>query len=220
MTQDLRIIQARKSILDHILEIISNPNVAFLLIIGISGILIEIFNFGLIVPGVAGLLSLSLAFIALGNLPVNWIGIGLIVMAAALIVLETQTNAWGLLATAGIICLVIGGLMIYNQSSGLTPVQVSLWILIPIAAAIAISLAGLAWLIGLSPRNDGIPGKPGLIGETGWVSSSLDPIGIIVTEEGTWSAVSQQGTPIPEGTRVRVVEVDELTLQVIPQQEG
>ena len=87
------------------------------------------------------------------------------------------------------------------------------------AGAIAASLGSLAWMIRLSPDGAGTPDQAGPIGETGWVSSSLDPTGIVVTEGGTWSAVSQQGNPIREGTQVRVVGIDELTLQVIPQPE-
>ncbi len=228
-TRGLEVVRLGKGPLNHFLEFISNPNIAFLLLtIGILGIGIELFNFGLIVPGVVGVISLLLAFLASGNLPVNWAGVAFIILGVALILLETQVAGWGVLGIGGIVSLVIGGLILFSGFSGfghpsptLPPISVSLWVLGGLAGVMAVSLAVLVWLIRTSRNNAPEPEPPAaaLLGESGRVTLDLDPRGVVVIGTDSWTAVSENGTVIERGTRVKVVGVHELTLSVAPQPE-
>ena len=219
-TADLGIQRVDKSFLDHFLDFISNPNIAFLLLtIGLAGITIELFNFGLIIPGVIGITCLLLAFLAFGNLPVNWIGVAFIVLAVVLMVLETQVAGWGALGVGGIVSLVIGGLLLFGNFG--TPdvtapdISVSLWVLAAVAGVAVLSLGTVVWLIRLS-RNSAAdpPESETLVGESGRVTLDLDPRGVVVIGAGSWTAISEDGTVIESGARVQVVSVDGLTLTV------
>ena len=115
-TRDLQQRRVNKTFLDHFLEFISDPNVTFILItVGTLGIVIELFNPGLYVPGVVGVISLLLAYLAIGNLPVNWVGVAFIILAVGLAVLETQVAGWGILAIGAIISFLVGGLILFTQ---------------------------------------------------------------------------------------------------------
>ncbi len=223
-TRGLELVRLNKGPLDHFLEFISNPNVAFLLLtIGMLGIGIELFNFGLIIPGVIGVISLLLAFLAMGNLPVNWAGVAFILLAVALILLETQVAGWGVLGIGGIVSFIIGGLILFsrfgqfgNPSPTLPPISVSLWVLGGLAAVMALSLAVLVWLIRFSGDNGPEPESTALVGESGRVTRDLDPRGVVVIGADSWTAVSENGTVIERGAWVKVVGVNELTLTVAP----
>ena len=97
-TKNLRINSAEKNLFEKFVRVIADPNISFILLtIGALGIVIELFNPGLIIPGVVGVIALLLAFVALGNLPFNWAGIAFIVLAVLLVVLETQVSGFGAL---------------------------------------------------------------------------------------------------------------------------
>ena len=97
-TKNLRINRAEKNLFEKFVRVIADPNISFILLtIGALGIVIELFNPGLIIPGVVGVIALLLAFVALGNLPFNWAGIAFIVLAVLLVVLETQVSGFGAL---------------------------------------------------------------------------------------------------------------------------
>ena len=223
-TANLDLRRVDKSPLDHFLEFISNPNIAFLLLtIGLAGITIELFNFGLIIPGLIGVTFLLLAFLALGNLPVNWVGVAFIVLAAILIVLETQVAGWGALGVGGIVSLVIGGLLLFgNFGSFGTPdvtapdLSVSVWVLAAVAGLALASLGVVVWLIRLSRNSGPPPESVTMVGESGRVTRDLDPRGVVIIGNDSWTAITQDGTVIPRGTRVEVVSVDGLILTVAP----
>jgi len=113
-TLDIRDVERRrfdKNLLEIFLEIISDPNVSFILLtLGGLGLVVELFNPGLIAPGVVGVIFLLLAFLALGNLPVNWAGVVFIFVAIALAVLETQVAGFGILGVGAIVSFLVGGL--------------------------------------------------------------------------------------------------------------
>ena len=185
-----------------------------------AGITIELFNFGLIIPGLIGVTFLLFAFLALGNLPVNWVGVAFIVLAAILIVLETQVAGWGVLGVGGIISLVIGGLLLFSDFG--TPdvtapdLSVSVWVLVAVAGVALASLGVVVWLIRLSRNSGPPPESETLVGESGRVTRDLDPRGVVIIGNDSWTAITQDGTVIPRGTRVEVVSVDGLILTVAP----
>ena len=164
---------------------------------------------------------LLLAFLALGNLPVNWVGVAFIVLAAVLMVLETQVAGWGALGVGGIVSLIIGGLLLFGNFGNFgTPdvtapdLSVSLWVLAAVAGVALVSLGAVVWLIRLSRNSSLPPESETLVGEYGRVTSDLDPRGVVVIGNGSWTAISEDGTVIERGARVEVVSVEGLTLTV------
>ena len=220
-TRGLDIRRVDKNVLENFLEFISDPNVSFILLtIGGLGIVVELFNPGLIAPGVVGGICLLLAFLALGNLPVNWAGAAFIIMAVLLAVLETQVSGFGILGAGSIVSFVVGGLLLFNQFGDVSPtlpeVSVSRWLLAGSAGVLAVSVAYVAWEVYRSRRGGREPSHPSLIGLAATVTGELDPRGIVQVGNESWTADSQDGNVINVGESVTVVGVDGLILTVVP----
>ena len=218
-TWDLRQKDLGKNILEHFLEFISDPNVAFLLLtIGGLGIVIELFNPGLIVPAVVGIISLLLAFLAVGNLPVNWAGVVFILLAVALAGFEVAVSGFGVLGIGAIVSLAVGGLLLFTQfgdaSPTLPPIAVSRWV---VGTTVGVAALALAYFVKntVESRRAGLPGQASLIvGQTATVSDTLDPRGVVRIANETWTAVSQDGTVVGIGEPVKVTGIDGLILTV------
>ena len=198
----------------QLLQIIVNPNVAFLLLlVGLIGVAIEAFAPGGIVPGAFGAVSLLLGLYGTFQLPVTMIGILLLVLAVALIVAEAHLPTGGALGVAGVVSLVAAGLLLYDTDSdefGVSP---------PVVIAIAVALgAGLAVIAGKVVATRGRPplaGSEELIGQLAEVRTTLDPIGQVFVAGALWRGrVAPREGPIEPGDRVRVESIDGLTLHV------
>jgi len=223
-TKDLRLRRVNKNPLEQFLEFISNPNVSFLLLtIGTLGIVVEIFNPGLIAPGVVGAIALLLAFLAQGNLPVNWAGVAFIVLAVVLAVLETQVSGFGILGVGAIISFVAGGLLLFTQFGGasptLPPLSVSPWLLGGVAAFFALILLYLVRVIYQSRRGGQGTSQSLLMWEVGTVTRELAPRGVVLVKDETWTAVSEDDTVVAVGEPVIVTQVRGLVLTVARQQD-
>lgn len=210
-----------KSALESFLEFLADPNVAFLLLtIGGLAVIIELFNPGMIVPGVVGAVLLILAFLALGSLPVNWAGVALIALAMVLAFLETQVNGFGILGVGAALCLILGGFLLFAQfgdpSPTLPPVSVNPWLIVATVGSLGAGLLYLVWTIRQSQKEERGGDTIHLVGRTGVVVTELAPRGVIRMEEGNWTAVTDDDRVIPEGERVIVVAMDDLVLTVIP----
>ena len=220
-TEGMATKELEKNLLEHFLEFLANPDVAFLLLtIGGLAVVIELFNPGMIVPGVVGIVLLILAFLALGSLPVNWAGVALIVLALALGFLETQVSGFGVLGVAAGICLILGGFLLFAQfgtpSPTLAPVSVNPWLIVATASVLAGGLLYLVWAIRKSQKGDRGEDTIQLLGRLGTVITELAPRGVVRMEDGNWTAVSDNDQVITEGEKVIVVGVDDLVLTVIP----
>ena len=220
-TDRLKVVPLEKNLLEHFLEFLADPDVAFLLLtIGGLAVVVELFNPGMIVPGVVGAILLILAFLALGSLPVNWAGAALIVLAMALGFLETQVPGFGVLGVAGIICLLLGGFLLFAQfgdpSPTLEPVSVSPWLIVGTAAALGGGLLYLLWTIRKSQKEEYGEDSVVHLGKVGTVVTELSPRGIVRMEDGNWTAVSDDDRVIGVGEKVIVVGVNDLILTVIP----
>ncbi|MDE2780635.1 MAG: nodulation protein NfeD [Chloroflexota bacterium] len=220
-TDELRVSPLEKNLLEHFLEFLADPDVAFLLLtIGGLAVVVELFNPGMIVPGVVGAILLILAFLALGSLPVNWAGAALIVLAMALGFLETQVSGFGVLGVAAIICLLLGGFLLFAQfgdpSPTLQPVSVSPWLIVGTAALLGSGLLYLVWTVRKSQKEEHGEDSVLHLGKIGTVVTELSPRGIVRMEDGNWTAVSDDDRVIGEGERVIVVDVNDLILTVIP----
>ena len=210
-----------KNLLEHFLEFIADPDVAFLLLtIGGLAVVIELFNPGMIIPGVVGAILLILAFLALGSLPVNWAGVSLIALAMVLGFLETQVSGFGVLGVGAVICLVLGGFLLFAQfgdpSPTLSPIAVNPWLIVSTAVILGGGLLYLLWSIQKSQRAERGEDKIQLVGQIGTVVNELAPRGIVRLEEGNWTAVADDDHMIGEGQKVIVVASDDLILTVIP----
>lgn len=197
-----------------ILDVIANPNIAYMLMmIGGVGIMMELYNPGLIFPGVLGGISLLLAFFALQVLPVNYVGILLIILSVLLFILEIKVTSFGLLSIGGILSLTLGSVMLFE--TGEDAMRVSWAVIFPTVTAVsaffifAMGLVVRAWLA--KPRT----GEQGLLGEVGFALTDVYNEGKISLHGEYWNARSDSF--IPRGERVRVVKVDSLSVVVTRQ---
>jgi membrane-bound serine protease (ClpP class) len=113
-TQNIEVVSVGMSLLERFLMLLADPNISFILLsLGGLGIAVELFNPGLIIPGVVGAILLLLAFLGLGNLPVNWAGVAFILLAFLLFVAETQVSGFGVLGFGAIVSFVVGGFLLF-----------------------------------------------------------------------------------------------------------
>jgi membrane-bound serine protease (ClpP class) len=200
------------------LSAIAHPQIAYLLMtLGILGLTVELWNPGAIIPGVAGGLSLLLAFFAFQIVPVDTAGILLIVFGLALLILELKVPSFGVLGVGGTIALVIGSIMAMREVPG---VRVGLGTIVPAALVLAAGVLALGRLALKAQRHPPQTGVETMIGGTGRSRTALAPDvpGQIDARGEIWRAVSRE--PVPAGTPVRIVAVDGLTLLVEPHDRG
>lgn len=199
---------------DKILYLISNPNIAYiLLLIGLFGILFEFFNPGAILPGVVGVISLILAFYAMQALAINYAGLALIIFALVLFILEIKIVSHGVLAIGGIISLFIGSVMLFRSSSSLDMIKISTSIII---SATAITSGLFLFAIGMGLKAQRLKPATGaelLVGELGESFQDLNPSGQVQIGGDVWNAKSINGF-ISKGEKVRVTAIKGLTLLV------
>ncbi len=196
-----------------ILSYIARPDVLFILmLIGILGIYAEFSNPGLILPGVVGALSLILALVAVQVLPINVIGILLILLAVGLFIAEAKLTSYGLLGLAGAVAMVAGALMLID--SPITGMGVSLGTALGATIPFALLAIFLMTLILRSYRWKPAVGTEALVGQIGSVTTAIDGTGQVFVAGELWRAAAPQ--KIEAGRRVRVVRVEGLTVHVEP----
>ena len=218
-TEELGTRNLEKNLLESLLEFLADPNVSFLLLtIGGLGIIIELFNPGLIAPVVVGVICLILAFVALGNLPVNWAGVALILLAIVLAAGESVVAGFGILGVASAISLVIGGLLLFAQFGDTSPtlpdVGVNRWLIAGIGIATGVAVIYFARQAVKSRRERRSGEVNAMIGRKGDVTRALDPTGTVWVANDNWSAISADGSRIDLGESIRVVQIDGLVLTV------
>ena len=196
-----------------ILKTISNPNIAYILMmIGLAGLYFELSHPGAVLPGVVGGISIVLAFFAFQTIPVNYAGFLLIVLALIFFIMEMKIASYGLLSIAGITSLLLGSIMLFENSGA--GMRLSWEVLIPTLVLISgffVVVSGLVFKSHLyKPRT----GARGLIGEIGVVREALMPEGKVFVHGELWKATSKD--PIQTGARVRVVKIVNLVLEVEP----
>lgn len=195
----------------RILDAIANPNVAYILMmIGGIGIMMELYNPGMIFPGVAGGICLLLSFFALQVLPVNYVGILLILLSVVLFILELKIQSFGMLTVGAVISLTLGSVMLFE--SGEMAMRVSWAVIIPTVAAVSSFFIFALGLVVKALMKKPRTGEHGLVGEHGVALTDLNKEGKIALHGEYWDAHSDNF--IPKGSRVRVIKVDELRVLV------
>ncbi|MCS7062176.1 MAG: nodulation protein NfeD [Anaerolineae bacterium] len=218
-TGDLAVLPLEMSFVETLLNLLTNPNIIFLLLfIGVQAILAELSTPGIGLPGLVGVICLALAFYGLGVLPVNWFGMIFIALAVILFLVDLQTGV-GLLSVGAVISLVIGVLILFNSPGSLPYFQVSVPFVITMSIAIGSAFLALVFLVLRARRRPvAVDSVTALVGQAAEVRQALNPRGTVQLAGETWSAESDSG-PIAAGRRVRVVGVDGLTLKVRPEEE-
>lgn len=203
---------ARQRFLGRIVQ----PDVFFiLLIVGVLGLYAEFTHPGLFAPGVIGGIALVLALFAMHLLPVNFTGLLLIILALVLFVLEAKFPTHGVLGVGGVVAMLLGALMLIR--SPLTGRGVSLGTALGVTIPVALIIIFLMRLVLRSRSWKQSTGSEQLIGETGEVTESVNlpgGKGMVLVHGELWRAAARQN--IPRGARVRVSQVDGLTLHVEP----
>jgi membrane-bound serine protease (ClpP class) len=197
---------------DRLLNVITDPNVAYvLMMLGTLGLIFELSNPGAILPGVIGGISLILAFFAFQSLPINFAGVLLILFAIVLFIAEVKVVSHGVLAIGGVVAMALGSLMLYDEPEA--GFRVSWLVVVPTVAVTAgIFLFALTAGVRALARRPQL-GAEALVGATGTAYEALTPQGHIKLKGEIWRAVADRA--VPEGAPVRVVAVDGLTLRVV-----
>ena len=214
---DVKKVALKESLRTKILRTISNPNIAYILMmIGLAGLYFELSHPGAVFPGVIGGISLILAFFALQTLPVNYAGVLLIVLAIVFFIMEMKITSYGLLSVAGIVSLLLGSLMLFE---GDTPgMKLSLQVLLPTIILISGFFVAVASLVFRAQTAKPTTGSGGMLGEIGVVKKPLTPEGKVFVHGELWNARSRQ--PIGLNAKVRVTNVVNLVLEVEPADES
>ena len=203
-----------------LLQILVNPNVAFLLLlVGFVGIALEFFSPGAILPGAIGAVSLLLGLFGTVQLPVAAIGVALLVLAVGLIIAEAHLPTGGLLGLAGVGSMIAGGLLLFDTGGDGPSVSPVLVVVLAIVLGGAVALVGQRALA--ARRAPFRTGEDEIVGSVGEVRRVIDPIGQVFVGGALWRArAADPDDPIEAGYRVRVEAIDGLTLTVTALEGG
>jgi membrane-bound serine protease (ClpP class) len=193
------------------LSYISDPNVAYILMmIGLYGILFEIYNPGAIFPGVIGGICIILALYSFQALPINYAGVFLIILGIIFFVLELKIVSHGLLAIAGIISIVLGSIMLIDLPSSI--LSISWKAILAVAITSALFFLGVLSYAIKAQFSKVKTGREGLIGEEGLAKTDIQESGKVFVQGEIWNARSDE--PIQAGEKVLIEKVEGLILKV------
>jgi membrane-bound serine protease (ClpP class) len=216
-TANAQIVSLPMSKRQQFLAIITNPNIAYLLmLLGTLGLIFEFTHPGIGFPGIAGLICLLLALYAFQTLPVSYVAIALIVLGLILLIAEVKVVSYGLLAIGGVISLTLGSLMLFESPD--PNIRVSLNVALPSVATLAVIILFVIQRALSAQTQPVTTGAQGLLGEVGVASTDLNPDGKVFVHGELWNASSQR--PIQRGDKVRVIRVEGLQLLVEPHEQA
>jgi membrane-bound serine protease (ClpP class) len=196
-----------------LLDVLADPNIAYILMMaGLLGLYVEFTNPGVVLPGVAGAICLLLGLTAMHVLSVNYGGLALIALGAALLVAEAFLPTFGVLGVGGIVAFVLGSLFLFDAEG--TGLGVARSLIGGAAAAFAIVGLVIGTLVYRSQRRRVTGGREGMLGAVGVARQRLDPQGVVLVRGEYWTAISD--VPAEAGESVEVVAIDGLTLRVRP----
>lgn len=205
------IIHIKKTFIQSLLDIISSPNIVFILFsLGGMGLVLELYNPGAILPGVVGGICIILALYGMRTLPINYAGVLLILFSIILFILEIKIVSHGLLTIGGVVSIIIGGLMLVDTADPELKVSRSIVYAVAFVVGAFVILAfTLAYKARVAKPTTGVEG---LVGLTGVVKTRIDKTGYVYLEGELWEASADEA--IEEGEEVVVEKVDNLKMKV------
>ncbi len=215
-TRGAELVSLPMDLRERMLDLLADPNIGLILLtIGIYGIIFELNNPGAILPGIVGAIALVLGLTSLAILQVNYAGLALIGLAVLLFLADLFIPGHGILSVGGVISFILGAILLTSNQEPYLRLSIEL--------AVAIALLSAAFFLfavgaGLrAQRRRPATGREALVGAVGEARSDLSPQGVVFVQGELWTAESVDGR-IPEGSRIRVVDVEGLRLKV--QKEG
>jgi len=217
-TRGAAVVAVPMNLIEQLLHVITDPNLAYLLLVlGMWALIIEFQEPGVLVPGISGVIMLILAFAALGSLPLNWAGVAFLILAAILLVAELYEPDFGVLGVGSLVAFVLGSLLLFRPfvppSPVMPAVHVNPWLVTATASGMA-ALAFLALAAGLqAQRMPALGGPDRLVGQRGWATSDLTPTGTVQVAGELWTATAEEPS-IAAGESVEVIAVEGVRLRV------
>lgn len=194
-------------------SILVHPNIAYMLLtLGGLGLYFELSNPGAILPGVLGAICLVVGLYALSVLPVSYAGIALLILAAFFFVAEIKVTSYGLLTLAGVTCLVLGSLMLFDSPD--PAIRVSLDVILSLTLFVTVVVGFLVTMVVRVHRTQVRTGLEGLVHERGVARGALDPRGKVFVHGEIWWA--EAASPVASGEEVEVIAVENGRLKVHP----
>ncbi len=195
------------------LATITDPNIAMILMsLGAAGLFIELYNPGLVLPGVVGAVSLVLAFYSFQTLSANFAGVALIMLGFLFFLAEIKVVSYGLLSVGGAASMLLGALMLFDQPS-LGGLHVSMDMVITTIVGLLAVVALLAWIVARAQLRKVVTGIESLKDKRGVAKTALAPRGTVLVEGELWQAESVSGD-IPAGAEIDVTAVDGFKMRV------
>ena len=222
-TEDLRLRNVDLNWFEEILEFLSDPTLAFLLLsLGGLALVIEILNFGAVVPGVVGIVLLVLGFAGVGQLPFSWAGVAMIGLALALFLAEAHAPGFGFFGIGGVVALVLGGLFLVGffgspDLPGSPEFRVNRMVIIGVGVAAGLIVGALTWQLRRAATMPGYQSpsrRDAIVGQIGRVTRRLDPVGEVHVAGEFWGATLPAGETAEADETVRVTGTTGLTLHV------
>ena len=197
----------------RLLSVITNPNIAYILmLLGIYGLVLEFYNPGAIVPGTIGAICLFLALYAFQLLPINYAGMGLILLGIALMVAEAFEPSFGMLGIGGVFAFIFGSIILMDTDAPGFGIDISLIVTFSVTSVIF-----LVFVVGMAVkarRRPVVSGMEELLGSEALVIEDFEQKGRVNIHSENWSALCD--TPLQKGQYVKVTGINGLTLQVEP----
>lgn len=212
-TANANIVQLAPDWRSELLSVITNPNIAYiLLLIGVYGLIFEFLNPGGIVPGTIGAIALVLALYAFQLLPINYAGMALILLGVGLMIGEAFEPSFGILGIGGTVAFVFGSIILMDTDAPGFGIDLS--VIITFAVISALILIAVVHLALKSYRQPIVSGVQELVGAEARVVDDFDHQGHVIIHGEHWQAISQ--TPLKQNQMVKVTGLKNLTLTVEP----
>lgn len=198
--------------IESFLQTISNPNVAYVLLaVGALGIIAELFNPGMALPGILGIACLLLGFYALGVLNAYWGGVLLIILSFALLITDVFVSSHGILTVGGLATMVLGSMILFT--GGPAAIQVNRGLIAGVTITLGVFFLFIVAAVIKGQRRKAVTGREGLIGQFGIAATPLNPDGMVAICGERWAAVAH-GSHVEPGEDVVVTCVEGLKLTV------
>jgi membrane-bound serine protease (ClpP class) len=212
-TEGLQVERVEPDWRTKLLATITDPNVAyFLLLIGIYGLIFEGYNPGAIVPGVVGAICLLLALFSFQLLPVNYAGLGLMLLGVILLVSEAFVPSFGMLGIGGIVAFVFGSILLLDTD--IPGFSISRTLIGGVGLTAGAALLGMMIMLLRMRQRPVVSGRESMIGATAEVLEDFETQGPVFVHGERWNARSAE--PLKRGDRVRITAIDGLELHVAP----